>query len=104
MLEHFDAYIVIYDHKLVAVEIKGSMISKKAFETIPRLDTRWIQTRVEEELNQAVHYIQWQQMPHWTLDQHEHRQELTNIIHGITEQVSANKIRPKKPYVTDEIL
>ena len=104
VLEHFDVYIAIYYNKFVAVEIKGSMISTKAFETIPRLDKIWIQTGVEEELNQAVHYIQWQQMFHWTFDQHEHGQELTNIIHGITEQVSAKKIRPKKPYVSDESL
>ena len=32
VLEHFDAYTIIYDHKPVAVEIKGSMISSKAME------------------------------------------------------------------------
>ena len=32
VLEHFDAYAIIYDHKPVAVEIKGSMISRKVFE------------------------------------------------------------------------
>ena len=58
VLEHFDAYTIIYDHKLVAVEIKGSMTSKKALEKIPRLDNRWIQTRVAEELNQAVQYAE----------------------------------------------
>ena len=104
VLEHFDAYTVKHDHKLLAVEIKGLTISRKAMEKVPRLDKRWIQTMVEEELNQAVQYTQWQQVPHWTLDQHEHRHELTNIIHGTTEQVSAKKIKPMKPYVTDEIL
>ena len=29
VLEHFDAYTIIYDHKPVAVEIKGSLISTK---------------------------------------------------------------------------
>ena len=35
VLEHFDAYTIIYDHKPVAVEIKGSMISSKALEKYP---------------------------------------------------------------------
>ena len=104
VLEHCDAYTVIYDHKPVAVEIKGSMTSRKAIEKLPRLDKRWIQTRVEEELNQAVQYTKWQAVLHWTLDQHEHRHELTTIIHEATEEVSAKKIKPMKPYVTDEIL
>ena len=56
----------------VAVEIKGSMISRKAIEKIPPLDKRWIQIRVEEELTQAVQFTKWQDVPHWTLDQHEH--------------------------------
>ena len=71
---------------------------------MPRLDKRWIQRRVEEELNQAVRYTEWQEIPHWTLDQHEHRQEFTKMIHGATEAVSAKKIKPMKPYVTEEIL
>ena len=104
VFEHVDAYTIIYDHKPVAVEIKGSMTSRKALEKVPRLDKRWIQTRVEEELNQAVQYTKWQEVPHWTLDQHEHRHELTKMIHGVTEVVSAKKIKPMKPYVTDEIL
>ena len=29
VLEHFDAYTIIYDHKPVAVEIKGSLISQQ---------------------------------------------------------------------------
>ena len=70
---------------------------------MPRLDKRWIQSRVEEELNQAVCYTEGQEVPHWTLDQHEHRQELMNIIHGAKEAVSAKKIKPMKPYVTEEI-
>ena len=107
VLEHFDAYTIIYDHKPVAVEIKGSLISQnktKTLATVPRLDKRWIQSRVEEELNQAVCYTEWQEVPHATLDQHEHRHELTKIIHGATEAVSAKKIKPMKPYVTEEIL
>ena len=103
-MKHFDAYTVIYDHKPVAVEIKGSMTSRKALEKIPRLDKRWIQTRVAEELNQAVQNAEWQQVPHWTLDQHEHRHELTKIIHEAFGQVSVKKTKPMKPYVTDEIL
>ena len=80
------------------------MTSRKAMEKIPRLDKRWIQTRVAEELNQAVQYAEWQQVPHWCLDQHEHRQELTKIIHEATGQVSVKKTKPINPYVTDEIL
>ena len=71
---------------------------------MPRLDKRWIQSRVEEELNQAVCYTEWQEVAHWTLDQHEHRQELTKIIHGATEAVAARKTKPRKPYVTEEFL
>ena len=104
VLEHFDAYTIIYDHKLVAVEIKGSLISRKALATVPRLDKRWIQSRFEEELNQAVHFTEWQEVPHWTLDQHGHRQDLTRIIHGATEAVTAKKIKPRKPFVTDAIV
>ena len=104
MLEHFDAYTIIYDHEPVAVEIKGSFISQKALATVPRLDKRLIQSRVEEELNQVVCYTEGQEIPHWTLDQHKHRQEFTNIIHGATEAVSAKKIKPMKPYVTEQIL
>ena len=48
--------------------------------------------------------MQGQAVLHWTMDQHQHRQELTKIIHGTTEHVSTNKIKPMKPYVTDEIL
>ena len=55
-------------------------------------------------MNQAVRYTEGQEFPHWTLDQHEHRQELTNIIYGATEAVSAKKIKPRKPYVTEEVL
>ena len=51
-----------------------------------------------------MRFTEWQEVPHWTLDQHEHRQELTKIIHGATEAVSAKKIKPMKPYVTEEIL
>ena len=80
------------------------MTSRKALEKVPRLDKRWIQTRVEEELNQAVQYTTWQDVLHWTLDQHEHRYELTKIIHEATEDVSAKKIKPMMFYVTDESL
>ena len=71
---------------------------------MPRLNKRWILSRVGEELNQAVRDTEWQEVPHWTRDQHEHRQELTKIIHGATEAVSAKKIKPMKPYVTEEFL
>ena len=71
---------------------------------MPRRDKRWIQSRVEEEPNQVVRFTEWQEVPHWTLDQHEHRQELTRIIHGATEAVTARKIKPRKLYVTEEIL
>ena len=37
VLEHFDAYTIIYDHKPVAVEIEGSMTSRKALAKVPRL-------------------------------------------------------------------
>ena len=57
-----------------------------------------------EELNQAVEYAEWHQVPHWSLDQHEHRQALTKILHAATGQVPAKKIKPMKPYVTDEML
>ena len=103
VLEHFDDYTIIYDHKLVVVEIKGSMTSRKALSKVPRLDKRWIQIRVEEELNQAVQHAEWQDVPHWTFDQHEQRHELTKIIHEATQDVSTKKIKPIKPYVSDEI-
>ena len=50
------------------MEIKGSMTSRKALAKVPRFDKTWIQIRVEEELNQAVQYAEWQDVPHWTLD------------------------------------
>ena len=79
-------------------------MSKKALEKTPRLDKRWIQSRVEEEIHQAVQYVESMQVPHWTLDQHEHRNELTKMIHAATQGVATKKIKPMKPYVTDEIL
>ena len=51
-----------------------------------------------------MRFTEWQEVPHWTLDQHEHRQELTNIKHGATEAVTARKTKPRKPYVTEEFL
>ena len=99
VLENFDAYTKVYDHKPVAVEIKGSILSRKALENIPRLDKRWIQTRQEVELQQAVQYAEQQDVLHGALNQLEHRHELIRILH-----VSAKKIKPMKPYVTDEIL
>ena len=41
-----------------------------------------------------------QPVPHWSMDQHEHRHELTRIIHEAT----AATVKPRKPYVTDAIL
>ena len=48
VLQHFDAYTIIYDHKPVAVEIKVSLMSRKVLTTIPRLDNRWIQSRCKK--------------------------------------------------------
>ena len=45
-----------------------------------------------------------QQVSHWTMDPHEHRQELTRIINEATEGVTATKVKRRKPYVTDAIL
>ena len=104
VLEHFDAYTIIYDHKPVAVEIKGSRMFRKVLATIPRLDNRWIQSRVKEDLGQLVRHAEMQQVPHWSLDQHEHRHEFTTIIHEATEGVAATKVKPRKPYVPDAIL
>ena len=42
LLEHFDAYTVIYDHKSVAVEIEGSIVSQEVISKISRSDKRWI--------------------------------------------------------------
>ena len=43
-------------------------------------------------------------MPHWSMNQHEHRQELAKIIHEATQGVNATKVKPRKPYVTADIL
>ena len=104
VLEHFDAFTLIYDHKPVAIEIKGSLMFRAALSTIPRLDKRLIQSRVQEEFGQAVRYAEMQHVPHWSMDQHEHRRELTKIIHEATEGVASTKIKPRKPYATDAIL
>ena len=37
-LEHFNVYTVVYDHKPVAVEIKGSIVSPEVISKIPRFD------------------------------------------------------------------
>ena len=73
VLEHFDAFTLICDHKPVAIEIKGSLMSRAVLSTIPRLDKRWTQSRVQEELGQAVRYAEMQHVPHWSMDQHVHR-------------------------------
>ena len=104
VLKHFDAYTIIYDHKPVAVEIKSSLMPCAVLATIPRLDKRWIQSKVKEDFGQVVRHAEMQQVPHWSLDQHEHRQEFTKIIHEVTEGVAATKVKPRKPYVTDAIL
>ena len=62
-----------------------------------------IKSRVQEELQQVVHYAEMQPVPHWSMDQHEHRQELTRIIHEAKECVSATKVKPRKPYVIDAV-
>ena len=54
-------------------------------------------------LYKTVHYAEMQQVPHWSLDQHEHRHELTKIMHEATEGVAAAKVKPRKLYVTDAI-
>ena len=64
VLENFDAYILIYDQKPVAVEIKGSIVSQDAPAKVPRLDKRWIASRDQKELGQAVEYAS--QVPHWS--------------------------------------
>ena len=61
-------------------------------------------SRVKEDLGQAVRYAEMQQVPHWSLDQHVHRQEFMKIIHEATEGVAFTKVKPRKPYVTDAIL
>ena len=38
------------------------------------------------------------------MNQHEHRQELTKIIHEATHGVKATKVKPMQPYVADAIL
>ena len=48
MLEHFDAYTIIYDHKPVAVDIEGSLMSRKVLATIIRFYKIWIQSRVNK--------------------------------------------------------
>ena len=40
VLEQFDAYTIICDHKPVALEIKGSVILRKAFATVLRLNKK----------------------------------------------------------------
>ena len=40
VLVQFDAYTIIYDHKPVALEIKGSVMSRKALATVPRLNKK----------------------------------------------------------------
>ena len=77
---------------------------REALDKVPRLDKRWIQCRVQEDLYKAVQYAEMQQVPHWSMDQHQHKQELTRIIHEATEGVTATNVKPRKPYVTDAIL
>ena len=81
VLEHFYAYIEIYDHKPAAVEIKGSIVSQDANSKVPRLDNRWIASRDPTEFSQAVEYATQPPVPHCSLNEHEHRQELINIMH-----------------------
>ena len=38
------------------------------------------------------------------MNQHEHRQELTKIMHDATQEVKATTVKPRKAYVTTEIL
>ena len=104
VLENLNANAIIYDRKFVVVEIKGSIMSHEAISKIPRLDKRWIKSRAQRELQQVVQYAEARPVPHWSMDQHEHRQELTRIIHEATEGVSATKVKPMKPYVIDAIL
>ena len=93
---HFDAYTVIYDHKPVAVEIKGSIVSQEVISKIPRPDKKWIAKRDPNELQQAVGYASQQPVPHWSMNQHEHRQELIKIMHEATRAVTATKVKPNK--------
>ena len=59
---------------------------------------------MKEDLGQVVRHAEMQQVPHWSFDQHEHRQELTQNIHEATEGVASTEVKPRKPYVTDAIL
>ena len=103
-MEHFDAYTLVYDHTPAAVEIKGSIVSQEIISKIPRLDKRWIASIVSKELQQAVDYASQQPVPHWSMNQHEHRQELTKIVHEATQGVKTTKVKPRKPNVTADIL
>ena len=71
---------------------------------VPRIYKRWIANRDQNEFGQAVEYVSQQAVPQWTLNHHEHRQELTNIMHRAVDGVQANKIRPRTLGVSAEIL
>ena len=49
-------------------------------------------------------YLTQQLVPHWSLNQHEHRQGLNKIMHNATQGVNATNAKPTKPYVTADIL
>ena len=59
---------------------------------------------MQEELKHVVRDAEMQQVSNWSLDQHEHRYESTQILHEATEGLAATKIKPRIPYVTGAIL
>ena len=64
----------------------------------------WRANRDPKELQQAVDYVSQQPLPHWSMNQHEHRPELSKIMHDATRGVTATKVKPMSSYVTADIL
>ena len=79
-------------------------MSQRITPKIQRLDKRLISSRVGEELQQAIAQTEQQPVPHWSMSQHDHRQELTRIIHYATRSVTGTNVQPRKPYVIHAIL
>ena len=50
--------------------------------------------QILKETQQAVDYAEQQPVPHWSMNQHEHRQELTRLIHDATQGVKAIAVKP----------
>ena len=79
-------------------------MSQRINPKIQRFDKRLISTRVGEEFQQAIAQTEQQPVPHWSMNQHDHRQELTRIIHDAICGAKVTKVQPMKPYVIDAIL